>query len=149
MIIDFIRNRSWYEEDRPLLKTVFDFAEKIKGNDPGRYECGDLYAMVQKGITKPSEEGSLEAHHDYIDLQYVVSGQEIMEWKNTEDLIQETPYDEKKDIVFFKGTGMPAVIEPGMFYLVFPQDGHKPCVHMERPSEYKKVVVKIRTDLWK
>lgn len=148
MIIDSIRNRGWYEKNSPLLKAVFDFVEEIKENTPGRYEWGDLYAMVQEGCTKPLDEGLMEAHHNYIDLQYVVSGQEIVEWKNAETLAPEIPYDEGKDIVFFKGEGAPLVVEPGMFYLVFPQDGHKPCGHIKRPSEYKKVVVKIRTDLW-
>ena len=45
-----------------------------------RYDIdGDnLYATVSEYITKNEEDAKFEAHQKYIDIQYVISGKEIM-----------------------------------------------------------------------
>lgn len=48
----------------------------------GRYEFDGGYFMVQKGTTRPLEEGTFEAHRRYIDVQIVVEGSEELAWED-------------------------------------------------------------------
>ncbi len=146
MIIDYYENHQLYEDTLELLKEGFSFIKEIENEPAGRYERGSMFAMVQTGTTCPVQEARLEAHKKYIDVQYMVSGQEIMEWENITKLQIEIPYDEEKDILFYKGSGSSIAIKEGMFYLVFPQDAHKPCGHIKEPTNYKKIVLKIKVD---
>ena len=105
-----------------------------------------MFAMVQEGVTGSVTEKKLEAHQNYIDVQYMVAGAEQMEWVNIRNLEIDTPYDAEKDIAFYKGDGASIKVQPGMFYIVFPEDGHKPCGHIEKETSYRKIVLKLRCE---
>lgn len=144
MIIDVERNRGLYYGALPELEEGFGFIDSLKEKPPGRYEKGDMYALVQEGVTKPAGELRLEAHKKYIDVQYMAEGFEVMEWANSEGLKEAAPYDSGKDIVFYNGEGMACRVSPGMFYIVFPEDAHKPCGYTEKETSYRKIVLKIK-----
>ncbi len=149
MIIDRIQNRSSYSGISPLFDEAFDFALSLRDKAPGRYECGTLpagevYAMVQEGETKPFDEGLIEAHRRYLDVQIMLSGGETVFYQEIEGLKEAVPYSEEKDIIFFEKAGQPVQIREDMFYVVFPQDGHMPCRHLEGPGSYRKIVLKIK-----
>ncbi|RCX19359.1 YhcH/YjgK/YiaL family protein [Anaerobacterium chartisolvens] len=146
MIIDYFKNHQLYENNLKLLKEAFSFIKEVQDKPAGRYVKGDMLAMVQTGTTRSAQEVKLEAHKKHIDVQYVVSGEEVMEWENVSNLQTEIPYDPEKDIVFFEGSGVQIPIKEGMFYLVFPQDAHKPCTHIKTETSYKKVVLKIKAE---
>jgi len=60
-------------------------------------------------------------------------------------LLSETAaYDPATDKVNFSGEGDVLSITEGMFYIMFPQDGHMACVHLDAPSSYRKLVIKIK-----
>lgn len=148
MIIDSIANRSSYSGISPYFDEAFSFALSLKDRQPGRYECdkfpeGTVFAMIQEGETLPFEEGLVEAHRRYLDVQIMLQGGETVWYADIDTLQEAVPYDEKKDILFFEKGGQPLQIRPGMFYLVFPQDGHMPCRHIEGADCYRKIVLKI------
>ena len=70
----------------------------------------------------------------------------MWEYADKADLTVKTPYDPDSDIEWLTGKGDRIQMKPGMFYLVYPTDGHKPCCHERIPSSYRKVVVKIKID---
>ena len=70
----------------------------------------------------------------------------MWEFADKTDLKTVTPYDQSGDIEFLEGTGVRIPMKPGMFYVVYPSDGHKPCCHESRPTKYRKVVVKVKID---
>ena len=148
MIIDYLNRFKQYTRNIPELYEAVKFAEKVrKENLPvGRYPVGDNYALVQEGTTRHFSEGKFEVHKKYLDVQIVIDGFEYMEYTDLINLTKDLPYDSQKDVEFLQGKGYPLLIEPGMFYVVYPGDGHKPCCHGIVPSTYKKVVVKIRID---
>ena len=148
MIIDDISRFKQYTRNVPELYEAVKFIEKVrKENLPvGRYPVGDNYALVQEGTTRPFSEGKFEVHRKYLDVQIMISGSEYMEYADLADLTPDVPYDEQKDVEFLLGKGHPLLIKSGMFYVVYPGDGHKPCCHGSAPTKYKKVVVKIRID---
>jgi len=150
MIIDYIENAYLYvglsDGLRKTFEIIKDKALSQKAN--GRYEVdGDkLYYIVQRYTTKPVEECKLEAHKKYIDVQFVVSGQEIVYYTTVNGLKIETPYDQTKDVAFYKvPADLTAInLRQGMFCVLFPQDAHIPGCQFDGSSNVHKVVVKVK-----
>ena len=148
MIIDYIHRFKLYSRNIPELYDAVKFAEKVQKEDlpAGRYPLGDNYALVQEGTTRPFSEGKFEVHKKYLDVQILIKGYEYMEYADLTNLVPDIIYDEQKDVEFLNGKGYPLLVKPGMFYVVYPCDGHKPGCHDTIPFHYKKVIVKIRID---
>lgn len=111
MILDYIQNFETYINFNKLLEEGLSFIQTIKNMPAGRYEHGDMYALVQEGMTNSSEAGNFESHRKYCDLQYIVEGEEILEWNDTINLDEIISYDEIKDAVFYSGSGKRIKIE--------------------------------------
>ena len=150
MIVDYIENAYLYIGLSDGLRKAFEIIKDkaLSQKADGRYDVdGDkLYYIVQHYTTKPREECKLEAHKKYIDVQFVVTGQEIIYYTPLNGLKIETPYDQTKDVAFYK---VPADITgvnltPGMFCILFPQDAHIPGCQIDGPSNVHKVVVKVK-----
>ena len=56
-----------------------------------------VFANVQEYDTVPAEEKQLEAHRRYYDVQFVVSGEEVMQYAPLEGLAKVQPFDEDAD----------------------------------------------------
>ena len=70
----------------------------------------------------------------------------MWEYADRAELAVKTPYDPEADLEWLSGCGNRIQMKPGMFYLVYPDDGHKPCCHEKEQTSYRKVVVKIKID---
>lgn len=121
-----------------------DFSEL----ENGRYEIkGDeVYAIVQEYMSKPIEEGKFEAHRKYIDIQYVVTGEEQMGAADVADFNEATTYSEEKDIVFLSPKcdckAEFIKVSSGEFAIFEPRDAHMPSIAIYNPQYVKKVVIK-------
>ena len=151
MILDKISNSSSYVNTHPLFAKAFAYLEDFLKNPsaPGKYEiCGeDLYVMVQEYETR--DEGLLEVHKKYIDIQCMVEGVEKMYYAQLQDLEAETDYDEKGDAQFLKDSDncMAFLFRAGDFAIFFPQDAHKPSMKVESKASAKKLVFKVKLDV--
>ena len=100
MIFDSIKNRALYEKMNPKFTVAFDFIEKVmkEGAEVGKYElCGsDVFAMVQEYEPK-EDSGVFEAHKNYIDIQFILSGKEYMECAKEENCEVTDAYEESRD----------------------------------------------------
>ncbi|MBW8001290.1 MAG: DUF386 domain-containing protein [Planctomycetes bacterium] len=149
MIVDEIENAHLYaglsDKIAAALEIIKD--ETTAQKEDGRYEVGgsDIFYMVQRYATATIEEGKLEAHKRFIDLQYIASGQEIIGYAPAENLEIETPYDEDKDCIFYKVPQQitPVCLSEGMFCILWPGDTHMPGRNVEGGTDVCKVVVKI------
>lgn len=150
MVIDKLENAYLYAglsaKIRRGLEVLKD--KKLSAKKDGRYEVeGDeLYYMIQRYTTKPIEEGRLEAHKKYIDIQFAAEGEEMIGHSEISQLNIDKPYDEAKDVAFYEAPEKINTIKLGkeMFCILFPQDGHIPGCQMDGPSEILKVVVKVK-----
>lgn len=144
MIVDKIENLSFY---KPMLKNLDIALEVINSLEEyveGRYEFDGGFYMVQKGTTKPMEEGTFESHKKYIDVQMVVDGSEDISWQDINDLEVEIPYNEEKDAIRYTGEELHNInITKGMCYVAFPHDGHKAVKHIYKEQNYVKIVLKL------
>lgn len=151
MIIDNLKNSALYTSVHPGFAEAFAFLEKAVAEDlpVGRYEIdGDrVFAMVQAYESKPSEAGVYEGHENYIDVQFIISGVECIEFMDISKAAVKTPYDPSKDAAFFENSPLSgkAVFEAGEYGIFFPHDIHKPGrIYGEAPCAVKKVVVKVK-----
>jgi len=124
--------------------------QSVRSAADGRYEVQgeDLFFIVQEYQTKPIEEGRLEIHRRYLDIQYIVSGCECIGYHPFEGLTEQTPYDNGKDIAFYKTNGALTQIRlrAGMFAIFWPHEPHMPGRTIDIPETVKKIVIKVRME---
>ena len=148
MILDKLENARLYMSIHAGLKKGFEYLinTDLQALVPGFHEIvgKDIFALVSEFETKGSEECRLEAHRDYADIQYIVSGQEAIGYATLNNQEITTGYTPERDIVFFDGKTTPLIIETGMFVVFFPQDVHQPGMQVYRPEKVKKVVIKVK-----
>ena len=153
MIFDKLENAHLYaglsEGIAKALEMLKDSSLSEKAD--GRYDVdGDkLYYMVLRYTTKPVEQGRLEAHKDYIDVQYMASGDEVLGYCPPEGLEVEEPYNEKNDVLFYKESAKVSMVnlDAGMFCILFPDDTHMPCLEVGKPADVCKVVFKVKINV--
>ena len=148
MIYDHLDQQARYRNCHPGLALAFDY---IKGFDPqtpdGRVELdGDnVFAIVQGYETSPASERKFESHLKYVDLQYMISGEEIIYHSPLGSLTETIPYDKERDLIFYSGPAEQALLmTPGTFTVLFPHDGHMPGCSLKKDIEIRKIVVKLR-----
>lgn len=122
-----------------LLKTDLNNIE-----DGKHILSSDMYVNIQTYKTK--NDADFEAHREYVDIQYIISGEEIIEVTNYNNCKTTIPYNKEKDIEFLKGNGTPHKIEEGEFMVLYPEDAHKPSISIDKgaPKTVRKAVVKVK-----
>ena len=145
MIICPYKELKRYETAIPGLAEAMELIENLQSFEPATYPLsGGNKILVQKGTTKPVETALIEAHRKYLDVQYVVEGSEVVGWAPLEAMMPAEDFNEDKDFGMYTGKCEFLNIPAGRCYVVYPEDGHMPCVHLEQPTEYTKIVVKLK-----
>jgi YhcH/YjgK/YiaL family protein len=113
---------------------------------------GLIYANVQSYNPKSIEEGVVEYHRDFVDLQTLLSGMENIYYCPTASLKEKTPYTADGDYGLYEFDAASATcckLEPGNFAIFFPEEGHMPCIACsDNPAPVKKVVLKLHRSLF-
>lgn len=114
----------------------------------GRVEIdGDrVFALVQRYETVKTNAPKFEYHRKYIDIQYIVSGEEVIGWAPADRMTVTEEYDGNKDICFGtvpEGEMTPVYLKTGQLAVLYPEDGHAPKLAAGRPSHVFKIVVKV------
>ncbi|WP_159517621.1 YhcH/YjgK/YiaL family protein [Sunxiuqinia indica] len=145
--INLIEFYEQYHAHPDWWQKVFDFLKQdLKSLEVGKYPLvGDrVFAMVSEYETKSPQDAKWEAHRKYIDLQYVVAGQEVIGVLPLGKTIDPKDYNEQKDLIFFgEQDGEFFTATPDCFFLFFPDDVHRPCMMIEQSEPVKKLVIKI------
>lgn len=149
MIIDRLENAHKYADTHKGFAESFAFLQKaVAENLPtGRYEIdGDnVFAFIQEYNSKT--ESAFETHKNFIDIQFVSSGVEVIEVADISKMTESIPYNPEKDVTFYEDYDKASVsiIEAGAYGIFFPWDAHKPGLALNgNPDAVKKIVVKIR-----
>ena len=103
------------------------------------------YVNIDSYQTESYELKKYESHIKYIDVQYIVSGQENIFVAPIDKLKIIEEYNPTKDITFYSNrfNGEKICLHKGEMVVFFPQDGHMPCVADKYPQQVKKIVIKI------
>ena len=149
MITDSIEHLKRYAV--PKTETILKFiAEHDCANLPDseiEIEGRQLFVRVMSYVPKPAAENRFEIHRVYADVQYLVSGVEIMQTTHEKDLTALTDYDPKGDYQFYKPIGLinDLIVFKDEFVVFYPNEAHRPsCAYLPISALVKKLVFKIK-----
>lgn len=147
MVFDTISNiRNYKGLDKVYTALEFLAKTDFTQMELGKYILDDnIFYMVQSYDTKETG-AKTEAHKAYIDIQYIVSGKEIIAvapLTGDSRVVEEKP---EKDVWFYDCETTPMVLEAGSFMVLYPNDLHKPGMAVGKSAPCRKVVVKVKCD---
>ncbi|HSO87910.1 MAG TPA: YhcH/YjgK/YiaL family protein [Draconibacterium sp.] len=106
-----------------------------------------LFVSVAEYYGKQKPDALYESHKKYIDIQYVIKGEEIIGLTTLDKVAVRDPYSEEKDIAFYDFDGGDYLkATPENFFLFFPEDVHRPSITTGDSVLVRKIVVKIKID---
>ena len=104
----------------------------------------NVYAIVTEAPSKDYDKTAFESHKKYIDLQYVITGEEKMAKTPVTTVTVNKPYDEAADIAYYTGEGKIYTVPAKTFMLFFPGEAHRPNITPGGNKVVKKIVIKIK-----
>ena len=150
MIIDNIKNCEKYESVHEGFKAAFEALKKLTAENAeiGKYEIdgNKVYAMVQEYTSKLLDDRKFEAHKNYIDIQFIISGKEQIQVIDEVGLGVKDKYNPEKDVEFFEvpENFTSVYMRDGDFAILYPGEVHAPGVSLnDTPSAVRKIVVKV------
>ncbi len=152
MILDKIENAKLYAGIHrgidEVLSLVTEYTAQNFPKEKRVLDGDNVFMLFPSYETHAKEEGQIEAHGKYIDVMYMVDGEETIYVKPTEDLRNITmPFDAEKDALLaaIDEDAVPVVLRSGSFIVLFPQDAHAPGCDVGAPrKEVKKIIGKVR-----
>ena len=102
---------------------------------------GNRFFVAVQGTKAPDV---AEAHRNYLDIQYIVKGKEVVGWASLDDCKLIGEFSEEKDIGMYEGPFQFLTVNEGICYGAFPEDVHMPGRHLDVPNDFTKIVVKLR-----
>ena len=136
------------------LSKYFDVPQEaldFLANATADTECGkyvfndDCFINVLTCDTKEDCTGLMEAHIVFVDVQYLIDGEEKILYTPVDGLKLEKEYDEKKDRSFYSFENADVVTyKTGEAVILYPADAHLPGCAVDKSKTVKKAVVKIR-----
>ncbi|MBI5327780.1 MAG: YhcH/YjgK/YiaL family protein [Deltaproteobacteria bacterium] len=123
---------------RPDIHNMVDGRVDIDGQQ--------VFALVQRYETVMTDALKFEYHKKYIDIQYIVSGREVIGWVPVERMTITEVYDMEKDICFGiapKKEITMVHLQAGQLAVFYTEDGHVPKLAAGAPSSVFKIVIKV------
>lgn len=129
----------------PGLEEAVKAVQALESMEPGTVPLsGSNKILVQQGTTKPAAGQLLEAHREFLDIQYLVKGSEVVGWAPVDTLTLDGEFNTTKDKGMYSGNCDFMNIAEGYCYVVFPEDAHMPGSHLDTPTQYEKLVIKLK-----
>lgn len=134
----------------PALQKALSFLQALPSQPlaDGRIEIdgSNVYALVLSYQTEAGGDWVFEGHRKYLDIQYVLSGEEVIGWAFLDRAAVTMPYDPEKDA--WLGTVpateiTPVLLAAGQLVVLYPTDAHAPKNAAGAEGPVKKIVVKV------
>lgn len=143
-IVEFAKQ---YHANKNYWDKAFAF---LKQNDLnslaiGKYPIdGDkVFATITENATLDYDKTQWESHKKYIDIQYVIKGEELIGINPVSKSIILKTYDTLKDVINYTAKKKIYVATPASFFIFFPSDAHRPNITPGGNLKVKKVVIKM------
>jgi YhcH/YjgK/YiaL family protein len=148
MIYDKVENASRYAAVSARVAKGLQYIQNTDFTrmEPGKHEIDgeDLFAVINEYETKEEKDCVLEAHRKYLDIQYMLSGSELI---GISTLYKQEPvkaYSDANDYALYSDKLFFVQLKAGTFTIFFPEDLHMPGVIDKSPVKVRKVIVKVR-----
>jgi YhcH/YjgK/YiaL family protein len=141
LALNYFKNQERWDKAFLFLKTA-----DLKALPLGKQELDGqrLFVSIDEYTTKDKSETRYESHKKYIDIQYIIDGEELIGLTTPDNVNVTEPYNEEKDIAFYAFEGGDDIkVTPGNFVVFFPDDVHRPVMKANANSKVRKIVVKI------
>ena len=149
MIIGNIKDAKRYFSVNPDFEEAFGMLCELTPSTP----CGKLTEREgfrisvmeneRRDFDKNGNPRAFEARRDYLDIHYVIEGEEGMGYADVARLTITKEYDEAADYLLLSGAYDKLILKPGDFCITFPEDAHIPAM-TAGGAGLKKAVVKIK-----
>jgi YhcH/YjgK/YiaL family protein len=143
----FQRTLAYVEEILRPGSAAYQRLQAVREGETERVELGDgVFALEQAYVAKPRDEGRWEAHRVYIDVQVIVTGEELMEVTDVSRLKVTEDHTPAKDLLFFEAypDGSVLRMRAGELAVFYPVDAHKPSLATGGTGALvRKTVVKV------
>lgn len=152
MILGHIKNFA-LEKDffSPRLQKGFEFLQTADFTNlaEGKMDIDgeNIFAIISQYQPEPKEARQPESHGKYIDIQYIISGEEIIGYADfSEQFTIAQDWLAEKDLLFYKeiSNETDLTLTAGMYAVFFPWDVHRPSCRSVPGISVRKVVVKIK-----
>lgn len=147
MITDKIKNSDTYAACNSLFPEIFEKLKTLTPNDAGKkfvIEEGVVWISVSSTETAPQGVRKFEAHKKFLDIHFVIEGEETFVFANADELMPETEYNEAEDYLLLNGEGTKLTLRVGDFCIVYPQDAHIPTLKKLSGGKLVRGVAKIK-----
>ncbi len=127
------------EENKRLLHLGIGAFEKVDLDD-------ENFALEQVYNSKKRNKCFFESHKRYIDVQFILEGEEIIEVSHIHDLDVDHAYDEQNDLIRYRDANRASSLKlkKGDVAVFFPEDAHMPCLENSHSVKVVKTVVKVK-----
>jgi len=149
MILDHLDLSARYHSVHPGFEAAFRYLRERRweGLPAGRHETGDprLYLSIDIRDARGREAAELEHHRRYIDIQYTVSGHEVIGWQPIRECrTPKQPFDTERDFGLFVDRPSCWIhVPPSCFAVFYPDDTHAP---LGGEGALHKIIMKVAVD---
>ena len=156
MIYDKIDNLEKYAGLHPRFASAIPYLKQLIAANvgDGRHDMQNcdipnaVFANVASYNTRElSEAPKMEAHHKYIDIQIVLTGEEVIYLPTANCLRSTKEYDEAVDYELFEmpseSENIRLVMHPNTFAIFFTNEPHIACITNGKPVSVHKIVGKV------
>ena len=146
MVVDNIKDIDKYSSLHKDFAIVFDYLKNLQDVSLGKtiLDEGNVWFNAMEIKELAGGPRLFEAHREFIDIHYVLSGEEEFGYSNIDYLTSVQTYDSDSDCEMLEGGINKIVLKQGDFVITFPEDAHIPYLRMDDKSKLVHVVAKIR-----
>jgi biofilm protein TabA len=134
-------NKTYWDKAFAFLKEK-DLTALPKGKYP--IDGDQVFASVTESPTKDYDSTTWESHRKYIDIQYVIVGEERMGVNPVAQSTVIKSYNEERDVANYSAEGKIYSATPEYFFIFFPTDAHRPNITPAGNKVDKKITIKVR-----
>ena len=146
--------KHWKQEEgafSPDIRYAMEILQQLDCGNllPGKYEIdGDrMFYMVSESMTRDRQGLKAESHQAYLDIQYIVDGEEKIGFARlTDEQIVTEDLLESSDALLYEDLHheMELILQAGSYAIFYPADIHRPGWKVKEAAPLKKIVFKIK-----
>ena len=127
------------DENKRLLSLPLDAFKKVNLDE-------NNFGLEQVYNSKERKQCFFESHRKYIDVQFILEGEEIIEVTDIHNLAVNFNYDQDMDLIKYDDTSNASIIklQKGDVAIFYPEDAHMPCLKLNESLKVIKTVVKVK-----
>lgn len=150
MIFGNSNQKETYDFLPECLQKCFEYAEShdLSSYEKGSYPIdGDrLFVNIVEYETTAPENRFWEAHKYYLDVHYMLDGQEQIDLNFIQNMEQKEFVDADDFLPMDGRPNCHVILTKDDFLICYPDDGHRTAVQVQKPERIKKAIFKVRIE---